>query len=88
MKIGVMVESFQVGLDDGLKAAAEVGADGVQMYATEGDVYPDNIDAGGRKELLAKVNDLGLDGVLFVAAMLAPIKDSFGDLFESVIGSR
>ena len=61
MKIGVMVESFQVGLDGGLKAAAEVGADGVQMYATQGEVHPDNLDAAGRKELLAKVNDLGLE---------------------------
>lgn len=61
MKIGAMVESFQVGLDAGLKAAAEVGAQGVQMYATAGETHPDNLDTAGRRELLAKVNDLGLE---------------------------
>jgi hypothetical protein len=38
-KIGVMVESFRKGLDGGLKAAAEVGADGVQIYATSGETH-------------------------------------------------
>ena len=61
MKIGAMVESFQAGLDGGLKAAAEVGAQGVQLYATEGQTHPDNLDAAGRKLLLAKVKDLGLE---------------------------
>ena len=61
MKIGVMVESFRAGLDGGLKAAAEVGADGVQMYATRGETHPDAMDAAARADLKARLADLGLE---------------------------
>jgi sugar phosphate isomerase/epimerase len=61
MKIGVMVESFRAGLDGGLKAAAEVGADGVQMYATMGETHVDKLVGPARKELKTKAADLGLE---------------------------
>ena len=61
MKIGVMVESFRAGLNGGLAAAAEVGADGVQLFATGGETHPDALNAQGRKDLLARVRDLGLE---------------------------
>ncbi len=61
MKIGAMVESFRAGLVGGLEAAAEVGADGVQMYATSGETHPDNMKAAGRKELRKRLSDLGLE---------------------------
>jgi len=61
MKIGVMVESFRAGLDGGLTAAAELGADGVQMYATRGETHPDAMDKTARADLRKKVADLGLE---------------------------
>ena len=61
MKIGAMVESFRAGLVGGLEAAAEVGADGVQIYATSGEMHPDNMNAAARKELRKRLADLGLE---------------------------
>jgi len=61
MKIGVMVESFRVGLDEGLKAAAGIKADGVQIYATGDALKPDTLNAKGRSELRRRIADLGLE---------------------------
>ncbi|MBN1435709.1 MAG: sugar phosphate isomerase/epimerase [Sedimentisphaerales bacterium] len=75
MKIGVMVESFRQGLDGGLKAAQEVGAHGIQMYAIEGETHPDNLKGDKRKELLKKVRDMGLE----FSAICADFGHGFGD---------
>ena len=48
MKIGVMVESFHKGFEESLDLAAKLGADGVQIYATSGELLPDNLNASGR----------------------------------------
>jgi L-ribulose-5-phosphate 3-epimerase len=61
MRIGVMVESFRLGLDGGLAAAAELGADGVQMYATAGATHPDNMNAAARSALRRRIGDMGLE---------------------------
>jgi len=58
MKIGVMVESFRAGLAGGLAAAADVGADGVQIYATGGETHFSKLDAG---ELRKRLDDAGLE---------------------------
>jgi sugar phosphate isomerase/epimerase len=61
MKIGVMVESFRAGLEGGLRAAAEVGADGVQMFATSGEQHPDRMNGAARAALRRRVAGLGLE---------------------------
>ncbi|MFF2482259.1 sugar phosphate isomerase/epimerase family protein [Paenibacillus sp. NPDC058071] len=58
--IGVIVESFGLGLRGGLEKAKEIGADGVQIYAVSGEMDPDNLDAEARKELKAFIESLGL----------------------------
>jgi sugar phosphate isomerase/epimerase len=60
-KIGVIVDSFGVGVREGLKEAAEVGAEGVQIYAVSGEMDPANLSAGARKELKAYIDSLGLE---------------------------
>ena len=35
MKIGIITDSFRLGLRESLKKAADLGADGVQIYAVE-----------------------------------------------------
>ncbi len=60
-KIGVIVESFGIGVRDGLKKAKEVGAEGVQIYAIAGEMDPANLTAAARKELKAYIADLGLE---------------------------
>ena len=60
-KIGVIVDSFRVGVREGLKKAKEVGADGVQIYATHGEMDPDQLSSAARKELKAYIESLGLE---------------------------
>lgn len=59
-KIGVVVDSFKLGLREGLRAAKAVGAEGVQFYAYSSEVSPERLDAAGRRELKSFVADLGL----------------------------
>jgi sugar phosphate isomerase/epimerase len=60
-KIGVIVDSFRVGVREGLKKAKEVGADGVQIYAVAGEMDPDNLSAAARRELKDYIESLGLE---------------------------
>lgn len=60
-KIGVIVDSFGVGVKEGLKKAKEVGADGVQIYAVSGEMDPAVLTGTKRKELRSYIEDLGLE---------------------------
>jgi len=60
-KIGVIVDSFGVGVREGLIKAKEVGAEGVQIYAVKGEMDPDNLSPQARKELKAYIDSLGLE---------------------------
>ncbi|WP_138754304.1 sugar phosphate isomerase/epimerase family protein [Paenibacillus sinopodophylli] len=60
-KIGVIVDSFQVGVKEGLLKAKQVGADGVQMYAVQGELDPAALTPAARKEWKAFIDGLGLD---------------------------
>lgn len=59
-KIGVIVDSFRCGIHEGIKKAKEVGVTGIQIYAVKGDMAPENINAGGRRELLDYIKSNGL----------------------------
>lgn len=61
MKIGAMVESFRLGLDAGLRAAADLGVNGVQIYATQDDMLPANLNSAARSGLRRKIEDMGLE---------------------------
>ncbi|MBJ6363235.1 sugar phosphate isomerase/epimerase family protein [Paenibacillus sp. GCM10012307] len=60
-KIGVIVDSFQVGVKEGLQKAQKVGADGVQIYAVQGELDPAGLSAGARKEWRDYIASLGLE---------------------------
>ncbi|UQZ83434.1 Inosose dehydratase [Paenibacillus konkukensis] len=60
-RIGVIVDSFGIGVREGLKKAKEVGADGVQIYAVSGEMDPAALTPSARKELKAFIASLGLD---------------------------
>ncbi len=60
-KIGVIVDSFGLGVRDGLKKAKEVGADGVQIYAVSGEMDPAVLKGANRREFRAYIEDLGLE---------------------------
>lgn len=60
-KIGVIVDSFGIGVREGLKKAKEVGAQGVQIYAVKGEMDPDNLSKEARRELKSYIESLGLE---------------------------
>ncbi|MBB6673331.1 sugar phosphate isomerase/epimerase family protein [Cohnella nanjingensis] len=59
--IGVIVDSFRVGVREGLRKAKEVGANGVQIYAVSGEMDPDNLSAEQRREMREYIASLGLE---------------------------
>lgn len=58
--IGVILESFGLPRGEAIKKAREIGADGIQMYATYGENSPENLTKEKRKELLNEVKNNGL----------------------------
>jgi len=58
--IGVIIDSFRLPLDEALKKASALGAQGIQMYATTGEYAPENLNAAARRALLDKVKSEGL----------------------------
>ncbi|MFC3771290.1 sugar phosphate isomerase/epimerase family protein [Paenibacillus sp. GCM10012303] len=60
-KIGVIVDSFGIGVREGLKKAKEVGAEGVQIYAVKGEMDPENLSPADRRELKSYIDSLGLE---------------------------
>ena len=60
MNIGVMVDSFRLGINDGIKKASEIGAAGIQAYATSGEMAPENLTSARKKEILDMVKSNGL----------------------------
>ncbi|MBI2950515.1 sugar phosphate isomerase/epimerase [bacterium] len=60
LKVGVMVESFRVGVREGVRMAKEVGADGIQVYTTRGEMAPENLSTSGRQDFLRYVQSQGL----------------------------
>ncbi len=59
-KIGIMVESLRMGTKKGIQKCAEMGADGVQIYAVNGDLAPENLSKSGRDDLLKLIKDNNL----------------------------
>lgn len=60
-KIGVMVDSLRLPLYEGLKVCRDMGADGVQIYAVEGEMATENIDQASRKKLKSYLDSIGLE---------------------------
>ncbi len=58
--IGVIVDSFRLPIYDAVKKAAEVGADGIQVYASNGEMAPENLSEKKRHEFKNLVADNGL----------------------------
>lgn len=58
--IGVMLDSFRTDAESAVKKAAEIGAVGLQMYATNGEFAPENMSSEKRRSLLNLVKSNGL----------------------------
>lgn len=58
--IGVMLDSFKLDTVAAIKKAVEIGAKGIQMYATSGEHAPENMTPAMRRELLDIMKSNGL----------------------------
>ena len=58
--IGVILESFRTERSKAIKKASNMGAKGIQMYATQGENAPENLSASARTELKNEVLESGL----------------------------
>ncbi len=58
--IGVMLDSFRTDMLTALKKAAALGAKGIQVYATRGEMSPEKMTGDKRREFLKAVKDNGL----------------------------
>jgi L-ribulose-5-phosphate 3-epimerase len=57
IKTGVFADCFRLGVRDGIRKAAQLGAQGVQVYTTAGELAPENISASKRREFVKFVNE-------------------------------
>ncbi len=73
--IGVMLESFRLPIPQALDAAARLGAQGIQAYATYGELAPEKMTGTKRKEFLRMVKDHGL----VISALCGDLGHGFGD---------
>ena len=58
--IGVIIDSFRVDIKSAVKKAAEVGANGIQVYSTSGEMAPENLVGQKRVDFRSLVADNGL----------------------------
>ena len=58
--IGVILDSFRTDMLTALDKAAALGAKGIQVYATRGEMSPEKLAGEKRKEFLKAVKDHGL----------------------------
>ena len=73
--IGVLMDSFKTDIPSALKKAASVGAAGIQVYSTYGELAPENLSHQKRKEFLDMVKSNGLT----ISALCGDLGHGFGD---------
>ena len=74
-KLGVMLESFQLPWREAIVCAAQIGADGVQIRAVDGELSVDSITKEGKRELRSRLADNGLE----ISALCGDLGKGFGD---------
>jgi len=73
--IGIILESFHKSIPEAVKMAADLGAQGVQVYATYGELSPKNLTGSKRGEFLRLVKDHGL----VISALCGDLGHGFGN---------
>ena len=61
MKTGILLDSLHLGLYEGLSFAADTGAEGVQFYASRGELTPWNSSPADWSVFKQRCADLGLE---------------------------
>ena len=60
LKVGVFVDCLCLPIREGVVKAAEMGAEGIQVYVTSGEMLAANMDSAKRKEFVKFCQDHGL----------------------------
>lgn len=77
--IGVIIDSFRTDIPTAVIKAAEVGAQGIQVYATRGEMAPENMNAQRIADFKALVADNGL----VISALCGDLGGGFGNKEEN-----
>lgn len=77
--VGAMLESFNLPIPEALKAAKELGVEGIQVYATYGELSPKKLVGQARKDFLNLVKDHGL----VISALCGDLGHGFGNAQEN-----
>ena len=80
--IGVLLDSFRTDTETAMKQAAALGLDGIQVYSTEGDMAPENMDANRRREFRAMADAYGLK----ISALCGDLGYGFFDPEQNIYG--
>lgn len=67
--IGVIIDSFRLPIPEAIKKAKEIGATGLQVYSTSGELAPENMT----EEKIAEFNKMVADAGLEVSALVGDI---------------
>ncbi|MBE6619366.1 MAG: sugar phosphate isomerase/epimerase [Ruminococcaceae bacterium] len=73
--IGIITDSFRTTVAEAIKKAAECGANGVQMYASRGELAPENMNSAKISEVKKHLGDNGLK----VSAICGDLGRGFGN---------
>lgn len=73
--VGVIIDSFRTDIPTAVKKAASVGAQGIQVYATRGEMAPENMNAAKISEFKKLVADNGL----VISALCGDLGGGFGN---------
>lgn len=79
-KIGVLVDSFRLSIKEGISKAKKVGAEGIQIYAVNGKMAPENLSQLQRKEVL----DMVLSNGLVISALCGDMGGGFANKKDNV----
>ncbi len=77
--IGVIIDSFRTDTASAVKKAAAVGAQGIQVYATRGEMSPENLVGEKRSDFKKLVADNGL----VISALCGDLGGGFGNSDEN-----
>lgn len=77
--IGVIIDSFRTDTASAVKKAAAVGAQGIQVYATKGEMSPENLVGAKRSDFKKLVADNGL----VISALCGDLGGGFGNRDEN-----
>ena len=79
--IGVLLESFRSDIPIALKKASSLGVQGIQVYATKGELSPENMSHAKRREFLQIVKDHGLV-ISALCGDLGPVSYTHLDVYK------